>query len=107
MESLQVPTALADRLGRDATLGLLEFTATSSERWSEHVLSLAEERYERRLTQEVSALRVELIREFYNGLAGIRRELSHVRVELFKRSFLFWVGQVAATAGLLAFMLRR
>jgi hypothetical protein len=34
------------------------------------------------------------------------RDLSNVRVELLKWSFLFWVGQVAAIAGLLAFMLR-
>jgi hypothetical protein len=32
------------------------------------------------------------------------RDLSEVRVELLKWSFLFWVGQVAAVAGLLAFM---
>jgi hypothetical protein len=35
------------------------------------------------------------------------RDLSCVRVALLKWSFLFWVGQVAAMAGVLAFMIRR
>ena len=59
--------------------------------WSERVLSLATERFERRLTQEVSSLRV---------------ELAQMESRLMKWSFLFWAGQVAAMAGLLAFMLR-
>jgi hypothetical protein len=36
----------------------------------------------------------------------VARDLSGVRSELLKWSFVFWVGQVAAMAGLLAFMLR-
>ena len=59
--------------------------------WSERVLTLATERFERRLTEEVSGLRVELAR---------------MESRLLKWSFLFWAGQVAAMAGLLAFMLR-
>ena len=47
------------------------------------------------MAREISALRQD-----------IRKDLSSVRVELLKWSFLFRVGQVAAIAGLLAFMLR-
>ena len=74
------------------------------------MLSLAGERFERRLSEEIGQLRAELRSEFRDGLAAIRVELHQglatTRVEMFKWSFVFWIGQVAATAGLLAFMLR-
>lgn len=48
------------------------------------------------------ALREDLI----NGLAGIRQEMATMRVELLRWSFAFWIGQVAATAGLMALLIR-
>jgi hypothetical protein len=36
----------------------------------------------------------------------VRQDVTTVRVDLMKWSFLFWIGQVAATAGLMAFMFR-
>lgn len=130
-----VPLPLRARLGEDATTGLVELF--ESER--QEMLSLATERFERRLGDELSALRVEMHQglaglrgeigavrvEMHEALAGLRGEIGGVRVEmhqalaglhgemgglraeLLKWSFLFWVGQVAAMAGLLAFMLRR
>ena len=59
--------------------------------WSDRVLTLAEERFERRLMQDVSSVRV---------------DLAQLESRLLKWSFVFWVGQVAAMAGLLAWMLR-
>jgi len=70
--------------------------------WAEHVLSIAAERFERRLTHEVSALRIEM----HEGFGAIRQEMSNQRAELLKWSFAFWIGQLAAICGLLAFMLR-
>ena len=66
-----------------------------AEGWSERVLNLAVERFERRLAEEVATLRVALVQEIHAG-----------RIEVFKWSFLFWIGQVAATAALLGFMFR-
>lgn len=74
-------------------------------------------RFELRLVEEVSKLRVDMAQlesrltstfrqELHEGLASVRQEIAGTRVELLKWSFLFWVGQVAAMAGLLAFMLR-
>ena len=103
--------------------------------WKEDVLILAAERFERTLagqmagfrvdvTRDVSALREEVTRHI-SGLredmtreisafrvdaakqvSEVRQEVATTRVELLKWSFLFWVGQVAAMAGLLAFMLQ-
>jgi len=76
------------------------------EEWSEHVLILAGERFERRLAQEVAGLEIRLRQEMQDGFTALRRELSELRAETLKWSFVFWIGQLAAIAGLLSFMLR-
>jgi regulation of enolase protein 1 (concanavalin A-like superfamily) len=102
MAGSRIPAALRTRIGDDATFGLIELLDTERKDWSEQVLSVAADKFERRLTEEISALRVEL----HDGLASVRQELVTSRVETLRWSFFFWVGQVAAMAGLLAFMLR-
>ena len=69
--------------------------------WAEQLLSLASERFERRLAQEAGALR----KEMYDGFTGIMQEMSNQRAEQLKWSFGFWVSQFAATAGLLFYLL--
>lgn len=90
--------AVRDRLGPEATFGLIE--VLESER--AEVIQMAADRFDRRLTLEVSSLRLEL----HDGLAAVRQEVATTRVELLKWSFAFWIGQIAVMAGLLAFMLR-
>jgi len=63
--------------------------------WSERVLSLSVERFERRLAQELADLRVALVREIHEG-----------KSETLKWVFLFWAGQLAATVAVIGFMLR-
>jgi len=106
MARQRVSAALSDRLGREATDGLLELVESTRTEWTEHVLTLAEARFDRRLTQEISTLRVDFTRELHQGLAAIREEIAAVRVELIRWSFAFWVGQIAVMIGVLAFMLR-
>ena len=74
--------------------------------WKEEVLDAASDRFERRLAIEMSDLRVEVCAMIHEDLTRLRQELATARVEMLKWSFAFWVGQVVAIAGLLAFMLR-
>ncbi len=74
--------------------------------WREEVLDAASDRFERRLAIELSEVRMDLCETMHQDMAGVREELATTRVEMLKWSFVFWVGQVAAIAGLLAFMLR-
>jgi hypothetical protein len=103
MATVHVPVALRDRLGPDATADLLEVLDDSRACWSSEVLTASMERLERRLSEEVSALRLEL----HNGLGAVRQEVAAGRVEHIKWSFAFWLGQLAAMAGLLALLTRR
>jgi hypothetical protein len=161
MAGSRVPAALRDRLGDEATFGLIELLDGERNEWREQVLSVAADRFERRLTEEVSGLRVEFRTALHDGLAhlrddmhdglarlrndmhdglarlrddmhdglahvrddmhgglasvrqqlhdgmnALRQEVATTRVEMLKWSFLFWIGQVAAMAGLLALMFR-
>jgi hypothetical protein len=107
MASGRVPAALRTRLGDDATFGLIELLDSDRKEWSEQVLSVAADRFERRLTEEVSALREDVRGGLHEGLMSLRQELATTRVEMLKWSFLFWIGEISVIAGLLAFMLRR
>ena len=102
MEFAQIPEALRSRLGEHATVELVELAERVGRETSEQVLSLSEERFERRLVTEMSQMRMELER----GLGALRQELAITRVELIRWSFLFWIGQVAAMFGMLALMRR-
>lgn len=53
------------------------------------------------LRQEITAVRQEMV----GGFGQLRREMADQRVELLRWSFLFWIGQVAATAGLISLSL--
>jgi hypothetical protein len=98
----RVPAVLRTRLGDEATFGLIELFDTERKDWSEQVFSVSADRFERRLTEELAGLRLEL----RDGLSSVRQELATTRVEWVKWSFVFWTGHLAAMAGLLAFMLR-
>jgi hypothetical protein len=93
MDTLIVPGSLHAKRGQQASEGLVGMFGLYHQ--------IATDRFERRLTEEISALRFEMHHEF----AALRQETATTRVELLKWSFLFWAGQVAAFAGLLAYML--
>ena len=106
MQPTSVPPVLRDRLGDEATLVLFEVLESSHREWRDEVLVIAADRFERRLSEEMGALRVEMAKEF----AAVRREMAEgfagIRVESIKWSFLFWIGQVAAVGGLMAILLK-
>ena len=58
------------------------------------------------LRQEMTRMDAGLRVALTDGLSKIRAEMTEMRVDVLRWSFLFWIGQVAATAAVLAFMLR-
>ena len=95
MRTTKVSAALRDRLGHDATVGLLELVDVEHAAWSERVLSIAVERFERRLAEELGDLKIALV-----------REIHETRSETIKWTFLFWATQLTAFVGLLVFIFR-
>ena len=91
MEPVTVPDMLRERLGDEASFELLAMLHTAESSWRDDILGRETERFGRMLAEETGKL---------------RHEIATSRVELLKWSFLFWVGQLAAIAGFLAFVLR-
>ena len=106
MPGSRIPATVRAKLGDDATFGLIELLDSERRDWSEQVLLTATDRFERRLTHEVSLLRQDFSTALHEGLSAVRNELATTRVEILRWSFVFWIGQVATVAALLAFMLR-
>ena len=135
MDGTAVPVALRERLGPDATSSLLDLFDVARREWSDNVIDVCAARFEQRLLEETSKLRLEIaqgdaalrqqitelgasLRGEMTGLAGslrgdmmglggsLRQDMSDLRFEIVKWCFLFWIGQVVAVTGLFALMLR-
>ncbi len=131
MEISDVSAALQERLGAEATAGLLQLFETARQEWTADVTTTFVDRFERRLIEELGGLRVEIVevrsglrseiaalrqemataiaavrQEMTSGFAALRQEGLENRVELLKWCFAFWVGQVFAVGGVVAVLLR-
>ena len=93
MNSIVVPAHLRGRLGQEASEDLAEMFAAYHQ--------FSTDRFERRLTEETSALRI----EFHQGLAGIRQDMAAMVVRWIRWSFLFWICHLTITFSMLAYML--
>ena len=107
------PAPLRDRLGPEATAGLIALIADAQKDWTAEVIGIVGDRFERRLTEETSKLRIEMTQGFAGlrhemaaGFAAVHQEMAGQRFELLKWAFLFWVGQFFAVAGLIAVLIR-
>ena len=100
---------LRDKLGPEASQDL----SHAFEEVQNDMLTTATDRFDRRLIEVESNIRQDMMRmetafrvALAEGLSKIRTEMSEMQVNVIRWSFVFWVGQFAATAALLGFMLR-
>ena len=113
MDIDHAPAALQKRLGPDGIAGLGELFVEARKDWTADVIGVVTDRFERRLTEETSKLRVEMTQgfaalrqEMAAGFGALRQQLADQRFELLKWAFIFWVGQFFAVAGLVAVLIR-
>ncbi len=90
MEILTVPRPLREKLGDDGTDSLIELLNKSNQQLKEDVLVFVEEKFERRLAEEISTVN-----------ERITKETSNIRADLIKWMFIFGVGQIGAIIGIL------
>jgi hypothetical protein len=103
------PAALQKRLGPDGMAGLGELFIDARKECTADVIGVVTDRFERRLTDETSKLRLDIAglrQDMAAGFAALRQEMADLRFELLKWTFLFWVGQFFAVAGLVAVLIR-
>jgi hypothetical protein len=89
---ITVPKALRDRLGEDRADALVALINAASDQNKTDVLAFVDEKFERRLPEEVARLRV---------------DLSAARAGLLRWMSVFWVGQLAAVLGVVPALLQR
>lgn len=98
MDIQHVPAALSERLGHEATADLVHVVNTAGREWKDETMNGAAERFERRLIEETSKLRVEM--------AQMEARLTGKMADLLKWSFVFWIGQVVAITAIMSVLLR-
>ena len=103
MRPNDVPEGLRARLGHEATTGLLDLLEREQGEATDQMVTLASERFERRLATEMAALRVEL----GQSREQLTRELATARVEFIRWCFLFWVGQLGVMTGMFNYFMSR
>ena len=115
-----VTIRLREKLGPEAS----EDLGAALEDAKKDMLTAAYDRFDARLATAAAELRAELTRTqadvrqeiadgdaglrvaFTVGLSRIRTEMTDMRVDVLRWAFVFWIGQVVATASLIALMLR-
>ena len=97
-----VAPVLRERLGEEPTRALVALVDEAGAQVKGEVMDAVTERFGRMLAEECGKVRVAVAEQS----ARLEVRLVEQRAELLKWSFLFWIGQVAAMAALLAFMLR-
>lgn len=120
----RVPLALRNQLGEEGTEELLLLLGDQRKEWTTDVTHLVTDRFERRLVEETSKLRVDMAqgfavtrqeiaavdgslrREMAEGFAGLRQQIADQKFDILKWVFVFWAGQFVAVAGVLAVLIR-
>jgi len=130
MPIITVPKALREKLGDDGADALVDLFNQSEQRQKENVLEFVEEKFERRLSDEIGKVNQRITDEIgkvnqriTDEMAGVNQRITNetesLRVEiqqtradlidrieksnanLIKWVFAFWVGQVAVLTGIL------
>ena len=119
MAVVTVKKPLREKLGDDGAEALVELINEAQKETQNNVIKFVEEKFEKRLSEELAKVRVELTEriegvrtDLIERIEGVRTELKSeiealktndekVKSELIKWMFIFWVGQIGAILGIL------
>jgi len=119
MAVLTVGKPLREKLGDEAVDSLIELINQSLSEQKNDVLQFVEEKFERRLSEEISGLEVRLSEKISRVETDLSEKISRVetdisekiteqgkrsaeyKADLIKWMFIFWVGQVGVILGIL------
>lgn len=91
-----VPRVLRERLGDEGSDALVVLINEAADGIQADALKLLEERFERRLAEELAKVRQEI-----TALeARLEAKMAALRADIIKWMFLFWVGQLTVMTGL-------
>ncbi|HEV8716532.1 MAG TPA: hypothetical protein VGX03_27400 [Candidatus Binatia bacterium] len=99
MAVIAVPKPLREKLGEEGTDALVALINEAGESNKKSVIEVVEERFERRLAEEIGKVREEISR--------LRVEMADLRANLVQWMFLFWIGQIGVLTGILFAFFRK
>lgn len=92
MAVIAVPKPLREKLGEEGTDALVALINEAGESNKKSVIEVVEERFERRLAEEMGKLRA---------------EIADLRANLVQWLFIFWIGQIGVLTGILFAFFRK
>ena len=97
MPIVTVEKPLKDKLGDDGVDSLIHLLNQAQKDQKENVLEFVENKFERRLSEEISKVNKRITEE----ISKLDNKIEHTRADIIKWMFIFWVGQVTVITGLL------
>ena len=94
---IAIPKALREKIGEEGAKGLVELLNSQSQHSGDSITTFVEEKFERRLSEELSKTRIEI----FDEMGKLRAEFHKGQTSTIRWMFLFWVGQVGAMLGIL------
>ncbi len=105
MKIINVPKVLREKLGDDGVEALLELINLADEKMKENIIEIQTEKYERRLSEEISRLRSEdlakLDKRITEEISKLRVEISRTYSNIIKWMFIFWALQIGVITAIL------
>jgi len=89
---IAIPRPLREKLGDDGADALVAVINEATKNQREDIVAFVEEKFERRLAEEVGKL---------------RQEIAEVKADIIRWMFLFWVGQIGVITGILFAFFKR
>jgi hypothetical protein len=91
-EILTVPRSLRPTLGEEPYDALIELMNKANRRQKEDILVSLEEKFERRLAEEISKVN--------EKIAKVEPRISDSNANMIKWMFIFWIGQIGSILGI-------
>ena len=110
MPLIAVPRVLREKLSEEGADALVALINEANGQSRADVLTFVEEKFERRLSEEVAKFERRLSKEVAKldgKIAEVKVNLSEVKADLIRWMFIFWVGQIGALLGVLFAFFRR
>lgn len=110
MAVIAVPRPLREKLGEEGTDALVALINEAGENNKKSVIEVVEERFERRLGEEIGKVREEIGKvrvEMAEGMSNMRVDMADLRASLIQWMFVFWIGQIGVLIGLFFTFLRK
>jgi hypothetical protein len=97
MPVLTVKRPLREKLGEEGADALVDLINQAQQEQKNVIVTFVEEKFERRLSEEISKLEVKLVER----ISAVEAKISEAKADLIKWMFIFWVGQIAVILGIL------